>query len=217
MAKFIKKIIKIGKYDNIKNLYEEGEVFCNTLTYFKDCEKPDARFDKLEGSKEINQFTTLTIYNNDTEVILSKTANPGTPLLKKGFLSKFNSQIQGNLFCCTAITDDNEKDFFDTELGAYKIDENFLEFGDTMLLITNPMHFISSIKNGIRNLGFINQENLVEYYNSITDERKLSVFNKEKVYEYQQELRFFIENSDNKPIKFSIGSMKPYSEIIKLK
>lgn len=217
MAEIIKKIIKVGSLDNITKLYEQGEIFCSTMKYFKDCEKPDARFDKLEGSTEINQFTTLTIYNNETEIVFSKINSPKTVPLNKGFLSKFDSKIKGNLFCCTAITDENENYFIDSKLGAYKIDEKFLEFGDTMLIINNPTYFISAMQKEIRNLGFMNSESLVDYYNPIIDNMKLSVFKKDKKYEYQQELRFYIEREDDNPIKFNIGSLKDFSQLIKLK
>ena len=216
MPEFIKKIIKVGSLENITKLYEHGEIFCSTMKYFKDCEKPDARFDRLEGSIEISQFTTLRIYNYEKEIVLSKINSPKTIPLKKGFLSKFDSKIQGNLFCCTAITDENESCFLDSNLGAYKIDERFLEFGDTMLIINNPTHFILSMQKEIRNLGFTNNESLVEYYNSIIDNMQLSVFKKDKNYEYQQELRFYIENDNDNPIKFYIGSLKDYSQVIKL-
>ncbi len=90
---------------------------------------------------------------------------------------------------------------------------DFLAFGDTVLMIHNPMHFISAMQSKMQSLGFKNNINIVEYYDSNYENRDLGMFCKTKEYEYQQELRFFIKNDSANPIKFNIGSLDEYSDI----
>lgn len=214
MAENIKKLIKIGQKKHIENLHKTGEIFCNTLKFFKDCDKPDARFDRLEGSTKIGQYTELTIFSEKGDIVFSKNKEAGKTYLDKGFVSYFNESASGNIFSCIAITEENEDDFFFEKYIAF--DQEFKTFGDCALIIENPKKFINSFKQEIEKEGLEYYYGLVDYYNSKTDQRDLNVFCKEEAYKWQNEFRFFIKNNIKDHKTFSIGSIEKYSQIINL-
>lgn len=214
MAENIKKLIKIGQKKHIENLQKTGEIFCNTLKFFKDCDKPDARFDRLEGSTKIGQYTELTIFSEKGDIVFSKNKEAGKTYLDKGFVSYFNENVSGNIFSCIAITEDNEKDFFIDKYISFN--EEFKAFGDYALVIENPKKFITSLIQEIEKEDLEYFFDFVDYYNSKIDQRDLNVFCKEKAYQWQNEFRFFIKNPIKDSKTFSIGSIENYSQIINL-
>jgi hypothetical protein len=74
MEKLITKIIKIGQYQFMQSLRNKGEVYFNTVDFFKKADNNKERFDAYETAMDIDQVEwikledeTGKIYNLSTE------------------------------------------------------------------------------------------------------------------------------------------------------
>ncbi|RLA07216.1 MAG: hypothetical protein DRQ51_06820 [Gammaproteobacteria bacterium] len=103
-----------------------------------------------------------------------------------------------------------EKQFVNTK---NNIDKRCLEFGDTALLITDFTEFHKRIAKNINETDGI-YRGLVKYIDDKTFNGRMSVFNKFKGFNHQNEYRIALyRNSKNDTLKFNIGSLKDISEI----
>jgi len=203
------KIIKVGRLEHIKAMYCEGEVFFNTINYFKQTEKNDARFDKLEGATMIDQIKNMKVQMPDGN-ILNFSRNRGDSIkLRHAYLIEHADEKKGNIFCCTAITTTNLDSF-------KKINPKFREFGDSVLLIENPNRFLERIEAELNKLSLPFHLGLTSYYNKHEAVGQLHIFSKSDEYSYQSEIRIWVQNQMEEPIKIKIGPLIEYSAIFSM-
>jgi len=210
IEKTITKIIKVGKFEHIHSLYEDGLVYCNPMEFFKICEKEDARFDRSEAATNITQVSQIILQgNNGQEFRFSKDPKKGEIKLKSAFKYDHIHDFNGNLFCCTAVYQDNTKDFIE-------FDERFADFGDTILLIEKPMKFVLALQDCLKSMNLGYKMDIVKYYDKKSHDGKLDFFSKPDEYSFQNELRLFIENDHHEPITLHLPPLKEYSSLFKL-
>jgi hypothetical protein len=201
MEHIIKLFLKIGKEEHIKDLYENGTIYINTVDYFRNFEDGELRGDKYEGASEIiNSLPgTFKIPGIDTEIKYQKVH------LKKSY-----DTVLGNiysLYCISSKGFPNPLDF--------RLDEKNLRFGSHCLLIKDNQYFFDKIKSELKNNGYDFRHGFVDYYDKYSvSNKKLTLFDKPKEFEYQKEFRFYVYNKELKPIKIQIGSLKGKAEII---
>lgn len=142
--------IKIGAEEHIKDMYENGTIFINTIEYFKKVEDKELRGDKYEGASEI--INSL----------------PGTfriPGIERDFkyekvhIKKAYDEVVGNiysLYCISSKGFPNPLDF--------KVDEKNLRFGTHCLIIKDNKYFFEKIKLELKKNGYEFQHGFVEYY-----------------------------------------------------
>ncbi|MNU18777.1 hypothetical protein D3C71_69840 [compost metagenome] len=207
--KTITRILKVGKFEHIHSLYEEGLVYCNPIEFFKICEKEDARFDKSEAATNITQVSQIILQgNNGEEFTFSKEPKEGEIKLNSAFKYDHIHDFNGNLFCCTAVHPDI-KDFIE-------FDARFADFGDTILLIEKPMRFVIALQDCLKSLNLGYKMDLVKYYDKKSHDGILDFFSKPNEYSFQNELRLFIENDQHEPITLKLPPLKEYSSLFKL-
>ncbi len=200
----IKMFLKIGKEEHVKDLYENGTVYINTIEYFRKMEDDELRGDGYEGASEIiNSLPgTFRIPGIDQEFKYEKIH------IKKAY-----EEVLGNIYSLYCIS---SKDFPNTL--DFKFDEKNLRLGTHCLMIKDNQYFLDKIQSKLRNRGFKYRHGFVNYYDKDKiSNKKLTLFDKPKEFVYQKEFRFYVHNNKIEPIKLQIGSLKGKAEIIETK
>ena len=199
---------KFGSEENITDLFENGTIYFNTISYFQNLEEQGLRGDKYEGTTKItNQKSdklklTITIPETRNEIPIK---------LSKFQLREFQKDIKGNLYSlyCLGYQDVIENDNF-------KIDPRVKEFGTHFIIIQKPVKFINLICNELDKNKYDYQLKQVEYYENEKINGEISLFYKTKEFEYQKEFRIVLFNNENTSKKIQIGSLKDYAEVFKV-
>jgi len=200
MANFtIKTLLKFGKIDNIKDLYDNGTIYMRPMQCFRETEDGDLRGDKNEGDlRVINSLPgTFKIPNFNEEITYEKV-----------HVSESYDTVLGNiysLYCISSFTISNPLDF--------RFDQRIRDFGTHCLLIKDNAYFLKSIENELQRRNLIYKHGFVHYYDRDSVSMNLSVFNKSSKYEFQKEFRFFVQNDKIEPIILKIGALRGKSKI----
>lgn len=194
-------LIKIGQHKYMKALRDQGQLYLNTVGYFKGIEEAQ-RGDPNEGLARIEQLTWMKIQIGD-KVIEMKKDQPMNRLVNAQ-LRIDNPELQGNIYSMISISSNH--------LANEAInDEQNKILGDTFLLITNVSQFIKRINNQLTILGLKPNYGYVSYYDPTTHNGNLNIFQKEDRFKHQSEFRLFAENQTNTALQFEVGSIADIS------
>ncbi len=204
MKHTIKMFLKIGKEEHIKDLYENGTIYINTIEYFRKIEDKELRGDEYEGASEIiNSLPgTFRILEVDQDFKYTKIH------IKKSY-----EKVPGNIYSLYCISTKGFPNLLD-----FRIDEKNLRFGTHCLMVKDNQYFFDKIQSELKNSGFEYQHGFVDYYDKDKiSYKKPTLFDKPKEFEYQKEFRFYVYNNELTPIKIQIGNLKGKAEIIEAK
>lgn len=196
-------LFRRGKKEHIESLYYNGEIFINTVESMKSFDDNPQRTDKDEGL--INRQ-----YHEESEIIITEIGGKITDGLKlkaTNFIFKQYTEEFGNIYCLTGIY---TEDLIDLE---NDIILDTKSFGESSIFILNPREFINRIKSELQKQGFETiAYNKVKYYDNEFS-GKITPFHKHIYFKSQKEYRIFVKNTENKPIKISIGSIEDISKL----
>ena len=199
-------LIKFGSEKNMKDLFNNGTIYCNPLSYFQKLDKEGFIADKLEGTKSIKNF------NKDANHILTIDPNGKNPIkikVIKAQLREFYNNLEGNVYCLYALKYGdiiNEKN--------YKIDERMINEDYThCVLIEKAGTFLKRIQNELvkNNISF--SWNLVKYIDFKKDNSNINLFNKSKEFEFQKEFRILINTNLSEPFSIKIGDISDIASL----
>ena len=207
---FVGLFIKFGEKENIEQLQKEGLLYCNPIEFFKNCENKE--------QLDLNENATKILQGDKCEIIFNGFKMSAENGLINTIISapSKNSQQFTHLYCLFSrfsgykIETDDERFF----------DEKLKEFGDTMLVIYNPIEFMKRLKLAIdkayENKEFIYAESKrVEYVDFNSYHGQLEIFRKSNKYEHQSEWRLAILREDTQqPYKLYLGSLEDISAIM---
>lgn len=201
----IMSFLKFGSETNILDLYENGTIYCHTIEHFRKLEDEYLRGDSYEGTYKI------TNYPPDSKIQL--TFQDGNTLnLKSGnlHLRESYSDINGNIYCITAIT---EQDVI--QAGTLKLDSKLEKFGTHFLLIKDMKKFYPLLIDTFQKNNLKIKTGFVKYYDRKKFNGELDLFHKPDEYVYQKEFRVLVYNDEIKPLKIQLGSLRGISEVMK--
>lgn len=199
--------IKFGSEENIRDLQENGTIYCNTIEYFRQLEDNYLRGDSYEGTFKISNYppdSKITLYLQDKKEIELKTA--------KLHLREFYTDIKGNIYCLTAIKREEV-----VNLGTLTLDEKNKKFGTHFLLIKDNQEFFNRLIKGFEKENYDIRTGFVKYYDRHKINGELDIFHKSQEFEYQKEFRIIIKNERQSLIKIQIGSLKNISQVFETK
>jgi hypothetical protein len=192
-------LFRRGKYEHIKSLYEEGEIYINTIDFIRTCDKNEERSDQDDGilfRKYVGEAkVTLCEIGKDFEKD-SITIDTSNLVLKNDHKEK------GNIYCLTGI--------YSEHLSGYRNDITLdtKSFGEATILIHDPRQFLDRLFSSLKKDGYINfKSGKVFYYNNDFS-GNVGFFKKHEKFKPQSEYRIFIPNEKNEPVKIKIGSLK---------
>lgn len=193
-----------GKNEHIKSLYENGEIYINTIDFIRKCD------DNLERS-DLDDGIMIRDYIGKVKI---KFCNIGQDIEKydqningENCIRTFDSVQKGNIYCLSGI--------YTKHITGKRenLEFNTLSFGESLIVIHNPQEFINRLIKGLKDNGFENiQYKQIEYYpNNYSG--SIGFFKKNEIFSPQNEFRFFIPNEKNELIKILIGSIKDISSV----
>ncbi|MEH6658133.1 hypothetical protein [Leeuwenhoekiella marinoflava] len=195
----IKLFIKFGKSEHIKELYENGTVFLNSIQYFRKLEDNGVRGDIYEGISKLHNLPA-----GDFEI---KSLNYKGKYISMQIRESYD-EVLGNIFSLYAVSSHG----FPNPL-EFKIDERNADFGSHCLMIKNLPLFFERIEKAIKDLGHKFRHGFVKYYDADKTNGEVTLFQKPMKYEHQKEFRFYVQRKSTKPLTLNIGSLKDIAEI----
>ncbi len=195
--------IRISDEEFINSLHKKGHIYCNTIKYFRSIEDNCKRGDKNEGKAFIKQLMDLELSLKGK--VLGKAA--------KAQMYFEHEKNTGNIFCFYGVETslmDKRKKYRQKIL----IEKEPRSLGKTALLIFQIEEFINRISNSLNALGKEYIISPVYYYDPNTYEGGLNPFYKSNKYKYQNEVRLWIQNTEEKPFEFYIGDISDISHKI---
>jgi len=202
----IAHLIKIGNKTHIESLRDNGLVFMNTISYFKEIEADEERRDEHEGIDHIAQVTWIKIQSKDGKEIELRRDSDHMQLTSAQ-LRVFNPEFKGNLYSMLAVTPM-------LAVKTDRFDERNTQFGDYFLLIIDPSTFYERLSSAIKDKGYRHRIGLVQYYDEKSHNGNLSPFHKPNRFEHQHEFRVFVEHDKDEPLSFNIGSLEDISKAL---
>ncbi|TFF35376.1 hypothetical protein [Mucilaginibacter psychrotolerans] len=199
-APIIGMFLKFGSEENIRDLYENGTIYLNTIQYFRRVEDNQLRGDSYEGISRIKNYP------------------PGTfeiPSLKfKGnylniHLRESHEEVLGNIFslyCISSFTINNPLTF--------EMDSRVLGFGSHCLMIKDNLAFLRKIEHGLKGIGLEFSHGFVKYYDKNKINGRINLFQKPLEFSYQKEFRFYVQSDIFEPLMIKIGSLESISEVV---
>jgi hypothetical protein len=190
--------------------FRRGELFFNSLKWYREHEENNVVDDLFEGMLHINDATAIIT-----------PLSGGEPQVEKmnDVLMK-TARSDDLVLCMFGINPKNTSSF---TFNKQQKDE-LLKFGDTALLITDPDEFYHRIVSALERENKRWLHRFVQYYDeqidlgnvwlSLFQDMGNTAFWKRKSYSYQQEYRFsvFNENAEEN-MTLSIGDISDISEV----
>jgi hypothetical protein len=192
-------LFRRGKTEHIKRLFEKGEIYINTVDYIRNCDNNQERSDPNDSILKRQFLGDVKVKICDVGLDINKF---GIPLNGKDCVINIDSNNKGNIYCLSGIY---TKDIVDnTEVTEFKTKS----FGESLIVISNPRKFIQRFKKALLEAGYKDiKYGPVKYYPKDYS-GDIGPFKKHQDFSPQNEFRFYIPNTDNKPIKIKIGSIK---------
>jgi hypothetical protein len=191
-------LVKLGQYEHICKLRDEGLLYMNNLLYFWQIEDEELRGDKFDSVAEINRGSSGTAIPEN---------EPDKPVtITHWILRRHPYQPEKiNIFCMCAVR---------PSVGSFPIDERNFRFGDYALILTDPQKFIDRISSQLKSQNISHKANLVKYVDdNYTGE--LGPFRKLRKFAYQFEWRLVCFDGPGRERVFRIGDIKDICVVVK--
>ena len=198
----------------------KGNLYANTLRYFRNIEGDPIRGDPEEGAimPQIEDLAIELTSTNPTtgevdKITITKDDLAAPPIIRPRWFERIN------LFCMyaartgqfTTVSEQNIADF----QKQLEMPEDCEEFGSHSVLIRNPREFIRRVNLAAEKKGCKVHSGLVQYYDPDIGTPPIhspiqTLFLKRKMYEYQKEWRLAIDigTTADCPIIFDIGGIE---------
>lgn len=205
-------LFKFGQSEHIQRFYNEGELYLNTVSYFKNLDDK-----KLRGDR--NENITQSLQSSKTKVGISTLGMPDMVLNTVGPIKFYLSHQDKHQFThifsmsilCAGDNMDNDKIF----------DDRVKEFGDEVIVICNTKKFFSRLTeyfNKLTDEGSLqsSEGDIVKYFDFNTHHGELDIFSKSQEYSFQKEWRLGVRSLNHSdPFLLKIGSLKDIAVIAK--
>ncbi len=202
-------IVKFSKGEYLREL-QQGKLYLNPWSYFKNCEDHTERKDENEGLHYL-------IQPKETEVTIDgHTFSPEGGFLG-GSIEFPDDNIKNKIFsACVIMRGEAVRE-------DWKIfDDKVKDFGDSFIVIRDVKEFFKRLKDSLiklQNEGIIEGfgYGLVTYYDEKSYDGEIGPFKKTIKFAHQKEWRLVVRTADsgNKPFELLIGSIEDISTIEK--
>jgi hypothetical protein len=187
-------LLKLGQRDHMEQ-FRKGQLYMNTLKYFRDLESDPARADRYEGATHIFQpkdvIMTLSAPGFGEIVIDSKDLAAATTL-------SMSSELRCNIFCLHATTEPVNGTLFPPEHEW---------FGDSMVLVLNTQEFLDRVVAAAKARNVSGRAKRVEYFDDEAYTGKLDRFRKSKCFAHQREYRIALDSPGTDPLILDVGDI----------
>lgn len=198
-------LLKFGKQEHIEALQKKGQIYMNTMAYFRKLPEETLIGDSYEGIQFIMQLKNLSIS--------FKSGEKSIPFLKNGIGNMYpTNKIEGNIYCMYGADEDTLVEYYKDDHGILPLGCTFRDI-EYMAAINNPKEFMRRLTDHLDMAGHKYKYAPVEYLDYGTYEGALNQFHKRKKYEGQNELRVYVENWRDMPLSIEIGDLSDICQI----
>lgn len=201
MKQTILAFIKFGHEEHMLDMFNNGNIYLNTVQSFRNFEDNNLRGDNYEGVSEVINYPKGTFEIKS----LNYKGEYSSIHIRKSF-----EKVVGNIFSLYCISS-----FHISDPLEFKIDEKILEFGTHCILIKDNAELLKRIEESFKNKDIILHHNFVSYYDTKSFDGKINVFQKPNEYKYQNEFRFYADSGLNEPLLLKIGNLSDIAEMHK--
>lgn len=195
-------LIKVGERQFMERLFQEGEIYMQTLEHYRNIELKDkglsdGRGDEYEGIDAINQVNQVSLGDKSYDVKFQLRIN-------------FPRGCKGIVYSMFGVFDKSWMN------GTFVLPESMKKMGDCMVVVTDPMVFLDRCASAINKAGGQLQFHSVSYYNEEEGDYFLNPWLKRKQFSTQSEYRLFVPCMNKKPLILHIGSLADIAELVHL-
>ena len=202
-------LIKLGSEENMKNLYEKGELYLQTFEYFKNLEKtndgrgdPDEYLTEYYAGNGLDDITLeLACKNNITGETIKHLLSRATGIVS--FSLNESTKMFTHLYCMS-LSDIKAIKKHSTLISP----DNFAENKDFAVVIFDYNEFLNRIKNQLQENNIPAAVGKIKYVNKENYGGDMGCFCKFDEYAYQNEWRLAVRIPSNKAEKIHIGSLE---------
>lgn len=191
--------LKFGQEKYMKDLFYKGDLFFNSIQFFRKFEDNELRGDKYEGINSIKNLPSGTIE-------IPKLNYKGNYISMH--LRESHEHVLGNIYSLYCISSHGWKNPNDV-----KIDRRNKDFGSHCVMIKDLPKFMNLIETKLAEMQLDFKHGLIDYYDREKVNKKITLFEKPLEFEYQKEFRFYIHRESEDPITISIGSLEEIAEL----
>lgn len=195
-------LLKFGEKKYMNDLFYNGNIFMNSIQFFRKFEDGKLRGDKYEGISKVWNFPSGTF---EIESLNYKGEYISIHLRES------YENVLGNIYSLYCISYHGWKNPND-----FKIDLRNKNFGSHCVIIKDLPKFFSLIENKLNEMNLNFKHGFVNYYDKNKVTKSITLFEKPLEFEYQKEFRFYIIRDSNEPIKINIGSLEQIAELHKI-
>jgi hypothetical protein len=186
-------LLKFGRAEHIEKFVGKGELYMNTLAYFKNLERKEEadahRADPHEGSDYCLPPGTKLFCQQGSEW-------QEIPSILTMTVAKESTQ-RTNIFCMYTLWQ-----------SCRFIDERILKWGDSLACITNGNEFGRRVETAARCAGVkLGRRSLVQYVDEKTYHGEMGPFRKFSTHDYQREYRIAITADTGEPYRLMVGDL----------
>lgn len=206
--KFEKRILfafKLGKNDYMESLFNEGLIYMNSVAFFRDLAKK-GQGDKYEGAELIRAGQPIKYRNNieKEKVYCMWHINNFTEPMGNGVHVNYYSDTMCEMSIDTRLYVDEfaDGDFEDMRVVA----------------IHNLKEFHSRLKNAFHRNKITHYDmGEIKYYN-LDETTNITVgrYMKPNAFKHQNEIRYYVEDTNNDPLSLKIGNISDIASIHKV-
>jgi hypothetical protein len=199
--------LKFGRKEHIEAFQKKGQIYMNSLSYFRQLPEENLIGDKYEGIRYLKPLRDTIFTTQNLKKNLS--------FKSRGiFYAHPTDKIEGNIFCLygghEALL---EKNFIDKKnYGELNVGDAFSET-EYLALINNPREFIKRLEIYFTSAGLEFDYRPVQYIDFDNYEGNLNQFSKRKRYENQNEFRIFVRGDIDRSLYFDIGDLSDICHI----
>jgi len=198
----IKTFLKFGSEKNIQDLHENGTIFMNPIQYFRSFEDAELRGDLYEGISKIKNYPPGTF-----EIpALNFKGNYINIHLKTAY-----EEVLGNIYSLYCISS-----FAIPKPFEFSIDERVAGFGTHCLMVKDNRAFLNRMEKALQKQNLKYRHGFVTYYDRYKINGDVTLFQKPKEFEYQNEFRFYAATNNTTPLILNVGSLKNISQIVSM-
>lgn len=205
-------LIKFGKFEHMKALYETGEVYLGTLDSYQHAEGNAERHDPDEGLASVQQMQGARLRFQDHETNEWRDLGEitsGLPRFRNSHLSKLN------VFCLFYCEVEDDKRLRLEEVIDLRLTNGF---GDAAVLIYQPKEFLGCVKAVAQRLGHKYQAKMVSYVPITNHEGDVGPFLKDERFQHQREFRIVVADTTfpGTCMKLKVGPLKELALLLEV-
>ncbi len=200
--------IKLGEKKYMDSLFEKGEIYMNSLSFFQNAEEnEDGRADKKENLSILFSGEGL----KGAEITIKQNFENGcneTFITPSGGIISIEGQIQDNSSDNTHIYSVSVIDKNSISKNSTLIEpRNFAQGKDFAVLIYNPTEFINRVFCALDKKGIKRGKGKIEYIDENNHCGDVGIYRKYRKFAYQNEFRITAYCDDPNPLTIEIGSL----------